>query len=197
MTVNIKLLSDVITWAAVDAGKAPHRAVTDRFKGWGTWDQSSWAYNPNAEDRAVEKLDVCGTAFCIAGQAAVQGGDMVLLMDVDGSSDNVAPRSEFPNLALGVTLVDDDVYVGPARSIDDYATEVLGLEDEGPLFNGDNSITDVVSYAMALAWKQDGVPLDLSEWVFDLFDREAAEEILGDEAEIEDMLRTYRIAAVV
>lgn len=177
---NVRLLTNVITWAVQDYLAREHmaeRITGPKIEGWGSWRQTSWAA---AYDQ--QNTDVCSSAFCIAGQAAVQGGDKVLLLDGALLAEYVADRSNFPGLAKTQTLVDSQSWTPVEddltgyESIEDYANEVLGIDSDTPLFNGDNSIHDVVTYALLAAWDNDGSVLPYPDYVADLIDWETVDE---------------------
>src|SRR5262245_46827791 len=65
--LNTEGLYRLIQWANED--ETDYREWDARFTGWGRWFQGVWGWRPAPRDDAV-----CGSAYCQAGQAAVQAG---------------------------------------------------------------------------------------------------------------------------
>lgn len=157
-TLNVELLTNLITWAVADKKRLDRFA--ERFANWGTWKQSKWAHRPEGES-----ANVCGTAFCIAGQAVVQVGYMpVFESPWDESASHCAPRV-FAGLGpQGLPTFEPDRNEENHVVISDLAKTVLGLtsEESNALFYGDNTLGNVVATALLIANARQ-VALDLPD----------------------------------
>lgn len=152
MTLNINLLSDLVTWAAVKQEFIDDaNAAAQRFAAWPGWDQTSWG-----RELKGETPESCGTSYCMAGQAAAQAGFVM-----------VGGRPHRENEIVYdycVPLNDKDNPEVEPRSISDVGRETLGLSDReaGYLFDGDNDLKSIVTIAGWIANKH-GEVLDIPE----------------------------------
>ena len=158
-TLNSVLLFDLIRWAehddAIDAAR------------WGTWDQSSWGWVKVEDQMKEARNGACKTAYCMAGQAAHQGGYRLLFDtgdvhsvdiemydghhyegDVASASDCVQQRPTNRRDSKGV-IIWEDVPGADERPVSEVGREVLGLtSDEAEVFfEGDNDLHRLRSMA--------------------------------------------------
>jgi hypothetical protein len=104
---DAELLHNLIQWAERDS----------KFESWGFWHQSVWGILKGADKRAekvarkakkkgiVREVNVCGTAFCMAGQTVVQKGYRLMFDGVD----HVHAYGENTNLSgIDQDLLDTD-----------------------------------------------------------------------------------------
>ena len=164
-TLNLQQIIDQIEWAEVsEKFRNNPSSVTpaehQKFKGWGLWNQGVWAQR--------QDKNVCGTAYCQAGEAALRGGYKFIWHDDD-------PHT--------YTVKKD----GKMFGISEAALLVLGLtDDEGSLyFDGDNTIADLKFYANAFAFRR-GLPQPYSDqgelntpYEQDLYDVDDVVKFLG------------------
>lgn len=161
-TLNVEAITTLIDWAEADE----ERRKT-QYASWGDWRQSLWglAKTDSANVKALFETDadkageeiadmgkngVCGTAYCMAGQAVVQGGyaldfkeDTPDMWDGDTvgvSAENCVwqePTNEINRWGRPVMRE-----VGEPRDISDVAREILGITDEesNRFFDGSNGI---------------------------------------------------------
>lgn len=176
--VALELLLNIVRWAEQD-----HLAESDpAFAGWGKWEQGSWAalnldgaiegdlkviadrYNAAGEDDDIEqeavtfvqsaaRANLCGSAFCMAGQTVYQAGFRMILDDSPVSAvgdevyaDNcIAEYDTGLRTEKGMAIWRDRPEAQPVP-IDHAAREILGLtSEETVLFEGDNDITKIKS----------------------------------------------------
>jgi hypothetical protein len=172
--LNLPALMTLIDWAEAD-----EEVRRRRFAGWGDWRQSAWGVitaddpnikalaeseDPDAQQHAVELLTdldrngVCGTAYCMAGQAVAQAGYELLFEDpyvgVDGIDLGLAvagaercvktePTGEVDRRGRPIFRP-----VGDDDQIESVAARILGLspDEEDLFFNGSNSIDRLKRY---------------------------------------------------
>jgi hypothetical protein len=173
--LNTDLLAQILTWSALD-----EKNLRDRFpslEAWGVWNQSSWGL--------AVRNGVCRTAYCQAGQAAVQSG-YAFSWDYEK-----VPVEEIGNSALtegvhadryGRVLASEESYVYPVKRVlnkkgrwveepdtdkpaeftSDVGQRALGLtsKEADAYFAGGNSLHSLVRFAKMFA-KVRGVTLDL------------------------------------
>lgn len=151
--LNLDLLVQIIDWA--------EESEQGRVKpGWGTWYQDEWG-QADSTDPVKLRNDLCQTAYCVAGQAAHQGGYRLIIEEYALSG--VAYSASHCVLTEPTGELDPKgrevrVDVGMARSIPEVGAEVLGLcECEEDLFEGDNDIEDLKAMTNGLA-KSRGLP---------------------------------------
>lgn len=113
--LNLEGLTKQIEWA--EASERFHTSggtIEDlsQFQGWGLWDQDSWS-----------AVTACGTAYCQAGQAAVQAGWVMVRGAYtihDCEKDGVVrPIEQVGREHLGLSNVEADDYFASAREIRD------------------------------------------------------------------------------
>jgi hypothetical protein len=192
---NVTLLTNIVTWAVQDYLAREHlaeRITEPKIEGWGSWHQGSWAVAYDQQNR-----DVCNSAFCIAGQAAVQGHDKVLLLDSGLGAEMVADRSNFPHLGQARTLVSADQWqdiedLSGYESIEEYAYEVLDITSDTSLFDGSNSINEVVTFAALAAWETDGSVLPYPDYVAEFIDWDWVE----DRSDTAELMESYGLVQV-
>lgn len=172
-TLNTDMILDLIWWA--------ERGESDpRYHGWGRWYQNAWARVVNntgkrlnwfnlgeTEAERVAKANeenMCGTSFCMAGQAVVQSGyRLAMNRTIAGDSET---NTIFGCIKSEWTGEVDDkgrrIYrdVGEERDISNAAQEILGLTaiERDKFFHGENSIDTLKGYANAFADAR-GLPL--------------------------------------
>lgn len=161
------LIFDIVRWAEGDAA----------FEKWGVWDQGSWAsinVSPVLADllegidrdddgqalgddhdkmhtivESVIRTNLCGSAYCMAGQAVSQAGFRIIVDDLVYGSGDVG-STEFAEQCVreeytgrrdekGLPIFED---VGSREPIYVTARQVLGLEDyeADRFFDGNNTI---------------------------------------------------------
>jgi hypothetical protein len=184
--LNIGLFSDVVEWAAQDHWSEQQLpAWAKKFKSWGRWHQGSWGHVlqsmiGNGDLRVLEP-NVCGSSFCMAGQAVAQLGYAFLTTP----SDNFTWDAEEGSGALSVAYAAPKVFErlddkgrpvykvlrDQADSIATIAQKALGLtsEEASWFFDGDNSIGTIVDLALRFAAKR-GQNLNLPDDVVALAD---------------------------
>jgi hypothetical protein len=166
-TLNVQLLADVVTWAVAD--EAHMDELREKYPDWGVWNQGTWA--------TQVRNGVCQTSYCIAGQACVQVGyGLVIPMiddpeslersgfdfagydeeDIKRALHEVNANSCAPKVFAGLDDKGRPKYrldYDQERSIPDAAREALGIDpaEGSALFEGNNSITDVVTMATMIA----------------------------------------------
>lgn len=143
--LNLDQIVEQIEWAEVSErwSKDPNSvtaAEKQKYDGWGLWNQGVWAQKENS--------NICDTAYCQAGEAAVRAGYRIVW---GNSIDNHSTTCRRGTNGL-------------VRDIGQVATEFLGLADsEAELyFDGDNSIDDLKFYANAFAARR-GLPQPYAE----------------------------------
>lgn len=165
--IDVEMIFKLIKWAEQD------EKFLNEFATWGKWNQGLWgAADENflrnmfgdpedPEAMKVVRNGECQTAFCMAGQAAVQTGHRLIFNDTTDihnaeSSSYIAAVSAaecVPQEPVGRDekgrVIYRDVEGESPRYISDVAREALGLEYEEAdrFFNGDNGITDLKEYA--------------------------------------------------
>lgn len=172
--LNLPALMTLIDWAEAD-----EEVRRRRFAGWGDWRQSVWgtisADDPNVkaliesddadqQEHAVDLLrdfdrnGVCGTAYCMAGQAVAQAGYDLIFEDpyvgVDGVDLGLAVASAERCVKTEPTGEVDSrgrpIFreVGEEGMIERTAARILGLtvDEEDLFFNGSNSIDRLKRY---------------------------------------------------
>lgn len=125
MTFNPELLLNLIKWAEQEE---TFLATHPEFQG--KWNQEVWG-----------KKTSCGTAYCIAGQAAVQTGHRLIHPNSsDGSAYSCVPQY-IAEQADGKTKWEDLPGVRP-RDIATVAAEALGIDclEADSLFEASNTI---------------------------------------------------------
>jgi hypothetical protein len=166
--LNVDLVSDILIWAAQDAGVLPKPIRL--FDGWGSWNQSVWA---EVDPDKIEQ-NVCGTAFCMAGQAAVQTGHR-FVYEGDGTAERAYPAA-FKGLGEDGRPI--YVPVGEPESVSTIGRKSLGIADfeADAFFNGDNEFGKIAALALGFA-RVRGVELNVEpeilaaakEWLEDNF----------------------------
>lgn len=152
--LNLDLLVQIIDWA--------EQSEQGYVKpGWGTWYQDEWGM-ANSADPVTLRNDLCQTAYCVAGQAAHQGGYRLIIIE------DLMTRPMYSATSCVLTeptgKLDSkgrEIYadVGRPRSIPAVGAEVLGLCDcEEDLFEGDNDLEDLKAMTNGLAASR-GLPL--------------------------------------
>lgn len=166
-TLNVQLLADVVTWAVADE-KAMDE-LREKYPEWGAWNQGTWA--------TQVRNGVCQTSYCIAGQACVQVGYGLVLPQIDDPDSLEHSGFDFEGYdeedikralhEVNANTCAPKVFAGlddkgrpryrldydQERAIPDAAREALGITSfEGSaLFEGNNSITEVVTIATLIA----------------------------------------------
>lgn len=143
--LDFTLLFDLIRWAAQD------EAVLNRFVG--TWDQGSWAWidgtdlrrlgiepEDDAEIEVARRNGLCGSSYCIAGQAAMQA-DYRLIAYSGSAEQCIKERPTDQVNDKGLTIWQDVPGAQPEQ-IMDVGRDVLGLTqvESEKLFDGSNDI---------------------------------------------------------
>lgn len=149
--LNVKLMKDLLTWARQDQSKIENIA---KFKGWGTWEQESWAKEV--------RNGVCRSSYCMAGQAVVQAGYGLKYenTDEDWDGNQIWSASECaPQRVIGTNNKGEPMYelVNEATEyIETAAARVLGLTryEADLFFHADNSISDLERLAAEFARKR-------------------------------------------
>lgn len=164
--LDVEMIFKLIKWAEQD------EKFLDEYVTWGKWDQSLWGA---ADKRFLERMfgdpedpeamkavrnGECRTAFCMAGQAAVQTGHRLIFNDETDLRDTsyqwmpaVSAAECVPQEPVGRDekgrVIYRDIEGESPRYISDVAREALGLEYEEAdrFFNGDNGVTDLKEYA--------------------------------------------------
>lgn len=145
--LNTNLIYDMVCWAEK---KEERRQIWEK---WGEWRQGVWAdWVPghavdltNLPDNLtlgmVQEKNVCGTAFCMAGQAAAQAGYEFIGLGNGWTSVQqcikVEPTNEFDE--RGNRVMEE---VGEPQNISQVGMVVLGLSpgEANMFFGGDNPI---------------------------------------------------------
>lgn len=153
--LNVELLSDLLVWVAQDDGVLPKVRL---FDGWGSWVQEWWGINRDSEYAYTLDKNICGTAFCMAGQAAVQTGHN-FIFDNDGTAEEC-----YPVVFKGLDDKGKPKYkrAGSNISISEAGAKSLGLNsiEAGLLFDGHNTSSKIFYYAHAFATAR-GVKLNV------------------------------------
>lgn len=171
MTINTELLQRTVQWA-IDEDQRQHRnrhaapapIVLGNVAVPGIkWNQGTWAEGRPITPEGEENW--CGTACCLAGNVAFIDyfSDTENGWKADEPDYRARPTYDRPDLeGLVDRWIRNVHYTESLLDIDEYATSRLGLTDEQAdyLFDGDNSILQVVGISMALAELQ-GTPLTL------------------------------------
>lgn len=145
--LNVGLLFDLVKWAEGD------EALAQRYRNWGTWKQGLWA-EIDWNELAVHGIDpedggeveiarrngVCGSAYCMAGQAVAQS-DYRIIME-DGGASNCIKEEWTGEVNEKGWQVWQDVPGARREAISDVAATVLGLTyvEQSQFFNGDNEL---------------------------------------------------------
>lgn len=161
--LNTALIYDMVAWAEK---KEERRSV---WANWGNWKQGVWAdltmshteregLPVNLTLGMVQEKNVCGTAFCMAGQAVAQAGYEFIGLGGGVSVNNcikVEPTDEFDDKGFRVMRE-----VGEERSIEQVGAEVLGLDgdEKGWFFAGNNPIEYLKSLSNGLC-EERGLPV--------------------------------------
>lgn len=128
---NVKLLRNLVLWA-----QGEHDRLGKKYAGLAEykWDQAYWAKE--------ERNGVCRTAFCIAGAAVRMKGYKF-----------VWAESADPQLFIAETCTKKIDGVKRSFDIELTAMHLLGIDwDQAEsLFNGDNTIDDVIDVAESIA----------------------------------------------
>lgn len=174
---DYELIQTLIYWASQDQDHL--RKWRDRFVG--RWDQGTWGcLSDTITDDTIDKAltGVCGTSFCMAGQAVLQKGyriDFGLsveeMMKRKGEIWNSnadwcipqEPTGQFDN--RGRPIFRD---AGGRESIRGVARDALGLTEEeaNTFFGADNQIEDLKAFANGMATVR-GLPImfpDAPSW---------------------------------
>lgn len=143
--LNTDMIYDLIKWAEADQ-KGENDSL---FKTWGKWDQGLWANGPKKSKKVgaqeIKETNLCGTAFCMAGQAVAQSDYRMILESGEGDSwgatycVRVEPTGKVTG--KGVPLY-RDVPGARAERISQVARKVLGLASDEVdfFFEGTNSL---------------------------------------------------------
>lgn len=174
--LNLEAIRLLIGWAEKDRDTlVRYRALGN----WGDWNQGHWASvrfdAANSLDTQTDEVDdsealtemeqavangVCGTSFCMAGQAVVQAGHRLDLQGFTGLDEGSTIYTEtgycYPQQWTG--RYDDKGRrimrdAGHRQSIAQVARNVLGLtgsQSDG-FFSGGNTINDLKAYANEFA----------------------------------------------
>jgi hypothetical protein len=169
--VNVELLKEMYAWAV-----ASQRGLDKFFE-----DHPKYAKHNQGDWGQVQKNGVCQTAFCLAGQAAVNAGYTFVIDDTDwepynghrsASSAMMVPKADVHK--LGLTFVRGtqrtfarlpaDADYPDTRHPSDIAAEVLGIEswEADRLFNGSNGVTDI-AYHINDIFEDHGIEDRISE----------------------------------
>jgi hypothetical protein len=157
--LDLTMLHALVAWAEQDENFA------DLYAGWGAWTQSAYGIEIEraANDRGwLSKVtwagNVCGSAYCIAGQTVVQHGyrmqyESDAVSGLGGGPDPITSlygRSAERCVPQRSTGIKDchgedvmvDVQGGESRMIHEVARELLGLTglEASCLFDGDNTV---------------------------------------------------------
>ena len=160
-TLNVPLLRDIVTWAAAwDRGWEDLKAKYSA-EGFGEWNQNVWFQEM--------RNGVCKTACCIAGETvATLGYKPILERDEHYYDDDYTSYSAVfaaPAVLNGLDAKGNpiwDILEDSKEEIRVVARRGLGLTDSEAayLFEGDNTIEQVVAYALLFA-KARHIDLDL------------------------------------
>ncbi len=130
--LNLPLLTNLITWAWYDA-HADRDMLAEFFADWGSWNQDVWASVPKPEDDTLDPSDpmfgsMCGSSYCIAGQAVAQAGYKMVLSEGYGS---YTATSAVPVVFDHLNDLGRPVYreVGEPEDVPVIAARVLGLTE--------------------------------------------------------------------
>lgn len=181
--LDTDLLSRIVHWAVLDE---QHLSNTHPvFSNWGSWNQGLWATPRGLDEETTEMVEanseynphiltiadpnICGTAFCIAGQVAAQTGQAFIFDGTEDSAETCGPRIPLGLDEKGRTRYGPDV--SQRKNIAQHAREVLGLipAESRVLFSGSNEIEVIVFLASKFA-EMRGVSLDLEPGILALAD---------------------------
>lgn len=174
--LNVEAITTLIDWAESDEERR-----AQRYSSWGNWRQGLWGLASTASENvrnllrndseaAAEEIadmgrnGVCGTAYCMAGQAVVQAGYALDYQDNvdtwDGnmlgiSAENCVWQEPTDQINRWGRPVMQDV--GDPREISDVAQEILGFTEEeaSAFFSGSNSIRVLKEYANSFCESRD------------------------------------------
>jgi hypothetical protein len=182
--IAVDLLLDLVAWAEQDDARLAH------MQAWGRWNQGTWSNASIADpevdagwedplisdpdgDQDIEDEDakarqailrgVCGTSFCMAGQAAHQAGYRMVYANHGSISRGVVRLSAEQCIkteptgftdAKGFPILRD---VGQPVDISEIGAQVLGLDDDEAqeLFGGDNTIGEIKGLVNRLCTDRD------------------------------------------
>lgn len=128
-TLNTELLSQIIKWAELSAEK--HIPYDNRneevLPGWGVWDQNVWFRQTSTVPEGF-----CGTACCLAGQAALQTGWLPASED-EGDNSLMSRGKDTEDVweigkdALGLTSSEADELFEGGNDLDDVKAITNGI----------------------------------------------------------------------
>lgn len=203
--LNRELFANILTWAVQDYRHKEGLDLPDQgfLDKWGHWAQNYWSRIQTGRNVGdITEDNMCGSSFCIAGQAAAQSGDRLMIIDTGAlTADRTVSRDAFPSLPRKRIYVRDQD-VPEDADVEDVAVtakDVLGLHDDGPLFQGDNSIWRVVSFGVGLAFHQEGAVLDLDDYVLDYLDEAVLRELRDvyyRNLDVEAVMEAYNVVQV-
>lgn len=156
--VNVELLEKLYRWAVAS------QKSLDKF-----WEENpDWAKHNQGNWGQVVKNGTCQTAFCLAGQVAVQEGYTFVLSKDDWDEQGsvrmatgaaMVPKSKVHSLGLHFVRGSGKSFAwgeraeilnfytesGESRYASEIATEALGITDNEAnlLFNGGNTVEDI------------------------------------------------------
>lgn len=148
--MNIEALNRAVQWVidtyAIETGHLAPRSDNDEHR---NWRQTVWGSGTATEerlqaalpgDRSVREFSTvaCTSGCCVAGDIVLDAGDKF-----------VTPYALTPGTT---TIVDHCISRdGVVSEIADRATQILGVDDVGYLFSGDNLPGNVYDHATSLA----------------------------------------------
>jgi hypothetical protein len=169
-TLNVALLEECLKWAEFSAGTEGNPA----------WYQASWVSNILGGDQrdstfefgrrigaAQFEENYCGTAYCMAGYALQQTGNLVTVQMphlIDGVANTQEPKNEIVN-ERGECLS----MAGRRLDWNSAGGHVLGLSyrEAHAFFDGDNTLEKLKAFAAAFAERR-GVPIHIEGEVKDV-----------------------------
>lgn len=154
--LDADLLRSLVIWAYAD--HEDDEAWKAMFPDWGSWEQTVWGRSA--------REGVCGSSYCIAGQAVAQKGYALLFGDEGQPFTSDIAFSCAPVISTDnngrPTEIDRDNKV----PISTKGAEAIGLTvgESEYLFESANTIGDIVNMALMIAERR-GVALDLPDVV--------------------------------
>lgn len=142
---DLDTLMDIIKWAELSVQTTSD--VIPGYESWGRWDQGQWAADWKKGDLLdhIQNRNVCGTAFCIAGQVAWQNEYRMLLDPADLTANSCIKERPTNKRDNHGHVIWEDVPGAQPVDIEHIAADLLGItaREANRVFDGNNTITNL------------------------------------------------------
>ena len=143
--LDLTFLRNLVVWCQQDEKFINYLVRITENAGWESeHEQSSWAHKV--------RNGVCRTAYCVAGQAAVQIGKVLQYDDEERYDEERTAAPEEEKSYYDQYLDFYATYTEEGENIEDVAQNAIGLnfDEAAALFNGDNDLETIETVAMEI-----------------------------------------------